>query len=142
MEVALANEGATFCSAIEAMLWVEEQAWHTLTQLFASDEQPAPASRLLVQRYGTNTRELTWQRAQVTVGRDRDNDLVIPHPLASRHHARFARRSDGVYLCDLSSTNGTYVNGVPLVGERRLCDQDEIIIADTIIIFEEVTPVA
>lgn len=45
------------------------------------------------------------------IGRERDNDIAIPHdPQVSRYHAEI-RREGGVYvLYDLNSTNGTFVN--------------------------------
>ncbi|MCB1057147.1 MAG: ATP-binding cassette domain-containing protein, partial [Acidobacteria bacterium] len=46
-----------------------------------------------------------------TLGRDVGNDLVIDHPLVSRHHARIRRGAEGFVLEDLGSTNGTFVDG-------------------------------
>lgn len=47
----------------------------------------------------------------VTVGRADDNDLVVPDPEVSRHHARLVLGAAGWVVSDLGSTNGTWVNG-------------------------------
>jgi len=47
---------------------------------------------------------------QITVGREEDNTLSIPHPSISSHHGEF-RLEDGDYrIVDHNSTNGTRVN--------------------------------
>ena len=45
------------------------------------------------------------------IGRNGDNDVVIPHGSVSGHHARLDREADGIYLVDLGSTNGLYMEG-------------------------------
>ena len=72
----------------------------------------------------------------VTVGRGRDNDIIMANDSVSRRHARFERRADGVYLLDLNSTNGTFVNeDTQRVTERRLRRGDQISIGDMIFKF-------
>lgn len=56
-----------------------------------------------------------WGR--VTVGRDTDNDIVIPDRQISRHHARIQCGSQGCTVTDRGSTNGTLVNGVRIQPE-------------------------
>ena len=46
-------------------------------------------------------------------------------------HARFEPRRDGVWVEDVGSTNGTYVNGVRLDAPRRLRAGDVIRIGET-----------
>lgn len=57
---------------------------------------------------------------------------MIAAPGISRRHARLDQCADGIYLTDLHSTNGTYVNGEKLsAGERRkLQEEDLIMLAD------------
>ena len=45
------------------------------------------------------------------IGFSRDNDLVVPVPQVSSHHAELVRTDDGYLIRDLHSTNGTFVNG-------------------------------
>lgn len=49
-------------------------------------------------------------KKRINIGRHRDNDLRIDDPLISRQHAQILQQGRTVYLRDLNSTNGTYVN--------------------------------
>ena len=46
-----------------------------------------------------------------TIGRAKGADIIIDAALVSRVHCRLEARRDGVDVTDLSSTNGTFVNG-------------------------------
>ena len=46
-----------------------------------------------------------------TVGRASDNDVVVPHASVSAHHAELRQAGTAYRIVDLSSTNGTFVNG-------------------------------
>jgi hypothetical protein len=71
------------------------------------------------------------------VGRGVDNDLSVDgDEFASSHHARFEPRRDGVYVEDVGSTNGTFVNGIRLTRERRLAPGDVVRIGETDLRFE------
>jgi hypothetical protein len=71
------------------------------------------------------------------VGRGGDNDLAIPgDEFASSHHARFEPRRDGIYVEDIGSTNGTFVNGIRVMRERRLASGDVVRIGETDLRFE------
>lgn len=61
---------------------------------------------------------------RVTIGRDKDCQLSLADDTAlSGRHCSLLYRDDNVYVRDEESTNGTFVNGVPIVGEYRLeCD--------------------
>ncbi len=73
----------------------------------------------------------------ITVGRQpMPGQAVFDHPAISRRHAAFEARPDGVVLRDLGSTNGTYVNGVRVVGVRRLARGDRIDIGPFQLVFD------
>ena len=52
--------------------------------------------------------------AVTTLGRDVNNAIVVDDPFASSDHAVLTFRSGAWYVEDLGSTNGTFVNGVPV----------------------------
>jgi hypothetical protein len=97
----------------------------------------APAPKLMVKRQDGQYRELEWEFEQITIGRDGTNDIVIDHPLASRRHARLERVTEGYAVRDLESTNGTFLNQERITGLCALHNQDQIIIADTVIVFHD-----
>jgi pSer/pThr/pTyr-binding forkhead associated (FHA) protein len=73
----------------------------------------------------------------LTVGRSGDNDLPLDgDEYASAYHARFEPRRDGVYVEDMGSTNGTFVNGIRLTTDRRLVPGDLVRIGETDLRFE------
>lgn len=47
----------------------------------------------------------------LTIGRGRENSIVLDDMLVSRHHVRITADANGLILEDLGSRNGTYVNG-------------------------------
>ena len=47
----------------------------------------------------------------LTIGRSRDNSIVLDDMLVSRRHLRITADDEGLLLEDLGSRNGTYVNG-------------------------------
>lgn len=51
-------------------------------------------------------------RGRLTIGRGGECDLVLDEPEMSRRHALIENNGDGIYLRDLGSSNGTFVNGV------------------------------
>jgi len=71
----------------------------------------------------------------MSIGRARDNDIVIENLSVSRNHVRI-RRSDKKYiLTDLNSANGTFVNNVR-VNKIELFDGDVITVGKHTIQFE------
>jgi hypothetical protein len=70
----------------------------------------------------------------VTVGRAPDNDLIVGDPATSGRHARIEVRSGAFWFSDLGSTNGTLINGEPVI-EKQLSDGDVIAIGQNTIRF-------
>jgi pSer/pThr/pTyr-binding forkhead associated (FHA) protein len=73
----------------------------------------------------------------VTLGRAPDNDLVLDSDeFASVKHARIEPRRDGVWVEDLNSTNGTFVNGMKLSRRQKLTPGDVIRVGETDLRYE------
>ena len=73
----------------------------------------------------------------ITIGRAANNDVAVADDeYASSRHARFEPRRDGVWVEDIGSTNGTFVNGIRLTRERKLTPGDVVRIGETDLRFE------
>lgn len=70
----------------------------------------------------------------LSIGRQADNDLVVPDPGVSRHHAEVTDEGSHYVIRDLGSTNGTHVNG-DRISEHRLFDGDRITVGHSVIEF-------
>ncbi|HET9114628.1 MAG TPA: FHA domain-containing protein [Gaiellaceae bacterium] len=76
--------------------------------------------------------EFPVNSAPVTVGRGGQNDLVLTgDDFASARHARIEARGDALWVQDLESTNGTYVNGSRVTGAQRLDPGDVLRVGET-----------
>lgn len=83
----------------------------------ASSGQPAPGAVFALD-------------AVTTLGRDLGSSIVVDDPYASAHHAVLTFRGRAWYVEDLSSTNGTHLNGARVAGVTVLAYGDEIRIGD------------
>jgi hypothetical protein len=96
-------------------------------------------------RLGLRVMELGTQRDFVgrppfEVGRARDNDLVVRDAEVSRVHARFETRNGIVYVDDLDSSNGTFLNGRPVGESIEVREGDRVDIGTTRLLVTEVAP--
>jgi hypothetical protein len=79
------------------------------------------------------------QSATVTLGRGLESDVRLKDIKASRRHCQIVKTTKGYQCVDLSSGNGTYVNGVQ-IKQHLLAPGDRITIGSTSIAFEDVAP--
>jgi pSer/pThr/pTyr-binding forkhead associated (FHA) protein/ketosteroid isomerase-like protein len=71
---------------------------------------------------------------EVTLGRDPANAIAINDRGMSRRHARIYSQAGTYILQDLGSTNGTFVNGEMLQGERILQAGDSIALGEGVVL--------
>lgn len=72
---------------------------------------------------------------ETVMGRSRDCALPLPSRQASRRHAA-VRLEEGTFrVRDLGSTNGTFVNGERVAGERTLAPGDRIAVGESLVTF-------
>jgi pSer/pThr/pTyr-binding forkhead associated (FHA) protein len=69
--------------------------------------------------------EVALDRERIVIGRGRKADLALAEATISRAHAAVGFDTDGFFIEDLDSTNGTRVNGAPVV-KQHLKNDDEI----------------
>ena len=70
----------------------------------------------------------------LTIGRTDDNDIAIADDtFMSSHHARLEVRPEGVWLVDFDSTNGSFVNGQRVRGERSVRKGDRLQVGSTVL---------
>ncbi len=114
-------------------------AEHTARYAVPSARIPATVLRAV----GPDGRERRYEVSTpvVTIGRARDNQVVLDDRRASRYHARVAARAGGLVFIDLESTNGSIVNG-RRVRELALGAGDRIEVGRTSIFVESVGPPA
>jgi len=69
---------------------------------------------------------------QILIGRSSDLDMVLVEDMVSRKHARIAMQTDQIWIEDLGSTNGTFVNGEK-IKRARLKEGDRVLIGTSIL---------
>jgi hypothetical protein len=81
--------------------------------------------------------ELQLDSAPLLLGRGSRNDVNLARDeYASTEHARVEPRRDGVWLEDVGSTNGTYLNGNRLTRAKKLAPGDIVRIGETELRYE------
>jgi pSer/pThr/pTyr-binding forkhead associated (FHA) protein len=70
-------------------------------------------------------RAIPLDRMPLTIGRESNTDIPLDDPRVSRQHARLSYRQQQLWLTDLQSSNGTFVNGAP-IQERALQNGDRL----------------
>lgn len=68
---------------------------------------------------------------KLKIGKAKSNDIVINNPFISDHHLEiFVDENNSVFISDLKSENGTFVNGRRLVGFLEVKGRDEVFIGN------------
>lgn len=77
---------------------------------------------------------------EILLGRDLANDIPIGQPEVSRRHARFFKDGGDIYIEDLGSTNGTFINGSRISSPQQLRPGDAIMVGENIVLVFEKAP--
>lgn len=94
-----------------------------------------PACLVLIYPSGAQMgKRFTLDQDTQIIGRINHCEIPVDLDSVSRRHAILERRSDGICISDLDSTNGTYVNQMP-IQESMLNDGDQIKIGNAIFKF-------
>ncbi len=84
--------------------------------------------RLSVSEQGAPPRLVTFDKAQVHVGRAGECELCLGGKGISSRHCRFTQTAQGMVLEDTGSTNGTFVNRQRIAGPVTVTARDEVIV--------------
>ena len=68
----------------------------------------------------------------ITIGRKEDNSVVLQDMHTSGNHAKLVVKENNLYIQDLHSTNGTFVNGRKISTNVKLLGREEIQIGTTV----------
>lgn len=90
---------------------------------------------IAIQTAGGPKERFPIARPRVTIGRSRESDIFLPDQWLSRNHAEIEERADGFYVHDLSSKNGTLLNGEPLHKWKQLRPGDIITLGEHTLTF-------
>ncbi len=89
-----------------------------------------PASRLLIDRRTAvgeaNYQPVAFTHDSIIIGRDPDCEQPIDNAMISWHHARLARTSEGIFVEDMGSLNGTFVAGTRISGRVKISPGQEV----------------
>jgi pSer/pThr/pTyr-binding forkhead associated (FHA) protein len=91
-------------------------------------------ARLILEYNNEVLKDYPFRRGSITIGRHKDNAIVLDNPEVSGYHARIDRKGPEFILTDLQSTNGTFVNREHVVS-TRLTHGDKITIGDYTLLF-------
>jgi pSer/pThr/pTyr-binding forkhead associated (FHA) protein len=117
------REGANFCQKCGAHLVADERNRDQTTITYKVDETgelkpvdldevvASEGAALVIRSGGGRAGEsFAVEGDRMTIGRSPDAGVFLDDVTVSRNHALLVRRRDGLYIDDLGSLNGTYVN--------------------------------
>lgn len=103
-------------------------------------DRPRYALRFISGKYQGGEFPLRMNR-EIIIGRSSDLDMVLVEDMVSRKHAKISTTDGEVFIQDLGSTNGTFVNGEKIT-RSRLQEGDRILVGTSIIKMVSVDPSA
>lgn len=91
-------------------------------------ERPRYALRFISGKYQGGEFPLRMNR-EIIIGRSSDLDMVLVEDMVSRRHAKITTTEGDIFIQDMGSTNGTFVNGAKIT-KQFLRDGDEVRIGE------------
>jgi ABC-type multidrug transport system ATPase subunit/ABC-type multidrug transport system permease subunit len=89
-----------------------------------------PASRILRDRRAAvgeaAYHPVAFTQDSILIGRDPECEQPLDNPMISWHHVRLARTPEGIFVEDLGSLNGTFVDGIRISGRIRITPGQEV----------------
>ncbi len=76
-------------------------------------------------------------RPVVVIGRGAQCDISLPDPYISSEHVRLEREKDRIFITDLNSANGTFLNSGRLTERTELKDGDRISVGGVDLLYSE-----
>jgi len=76
--------------------------------------------KVIIRSESGEVEEYELTKPVTSVGRQPGNDIVLNTSAVSRYHARFDAADGQVYLVDLGTVNGTFLNDKPVVADSRV----------------------
>ncbi|MFP6684445.1 MAG: FHA domain-containing protein [Polyangiaceae bacterium] len=93
-------------------------------------------SVVISEKGGTERRD-RYDHSEITIGRVKGNDIVLPKGNVSKKHARLICRDGRYIVTDLKSTNGTYINHRRITHATLVREGDRIYVGDFVIKVED-----
>jgi pSer/pThr/pTyr-binding forkhead associated (FHA) protein len=94
----------------------------------------------IIVKLGDNVvQKCVFDKEILSIGRARDNDIVIENLSVSRNHARIRKEGNQFILTDLNSANGSFVNGVRIT-RVEVVDEDVVTIGKHKLLFLDKKP--
>ena len=94
-----------------------------------------PREPILVLETGSAMGKFFSIRKDVRIGRHPSNEITLSDLAVSRRHAQIEVKGADIYILDLGSVNGTFVNGAQVKDRRRIVNGDKIRVGQTDLAF-------
>jgi pilus assembly protein CpaF len=92
--------------------------------------------KLTITEKGGDTRALSFDKDEVSIGRVQGNDIVLPKGNISKRHTKLSMANGRIAVADLKSTNGTYVNGRRISEPMPVKSGDKVFVGDFLIVID------
>lgn len=103
---------------------------------FPDRERPGAPGIIILKDPEGRRGEVFSVRDLMTIGRNPECQVPLTDPYASSYHARIFFQDGGIFIEDLGSTNGTFVNGIRVSDPLALEDGAQIQIGQTTLEFK------